>query len=313
MVLRPALRLTVALLVAELLAAPLPAARAASEAEAQTAVAEEPAADAASPDKAGEAPDLEKMHKQLCTLIETAARDNGLPVGFFTRLIWKESRFRHDAVSPRGAQGIAQFMPGTAADRGLDDPFDVEMAIPASARLLFDLERRFGNLGLAAAAYNAGETRVHNWLSEVGGLPLETRDYVLSITGVPAETWADSDAAPKLPKNAAKETDCLALAALLRGPGAALAPGIATTRAPWGVQIAGGFSRAKVIGAYQRLKARHAAIIADRAPMIVSGRMPGRGTRAFYRARVPAATRAEAEKLCAALQRAGTACIVLKT
>jgi soluble lytic murein transglycosylase-like protein len=175
--------------------------------------------------------------EELCALIETAADDNGLPVGFFTRLIWKESRFRHDAVSPKGAQGIAQFMPGTALERGLDDPFDARTAIPASANLLADLKDRFGNLGLAAAAYNAGVNRVHEWLSDAATLPYETRDYVLSITGTSAETWADSDA-PRPPVAAEGETDCLALAALLKGPGSALAPEIETAEAPWGAATA---------------------------------------------------------------------------
>ena len=52
---------------------------------------------------------------------------------FFARLIWKESRFDPNAVSPAGAEGIAQFMPGTAAMRGLKNSFDIEQAIPASA------------------------------------------------------------------------------------------------------------------------------------------------------------------------------------
>ena len=53
-----------------------------------------------------------------------------------TRLIWAESRFRVHAVSPKGAQGIAQFMPATAAERGLADPFDPEQAVPKAARLV---------------------------------------------------------------------------------------------------------------------------------------------------------------------------------
>ncbi|MGE4246981.1 MAG: transglycosylase SLT domain-containing protein, partial [Parvibaculaceae bacterium] len=129
-------------------------------------------------------------HTTVCALIEAAAREHDLPVSFFTRLIWKESAFRPDAVSPKGAQGIAQFMPGTAAMRGLADPFDPHQAIPASASLLRDLRARFGNLGLAAAAYNAGADRVANWMAGTGYLPLETEDYVLSITGTAAERWA---------------------------------------------------------------------------------------------------------------------------
>ena len=128
--------------------------------------------------------------KTVCQLIEEAAAAHAIPVGFFTRLIWRESSFRAGAVSPKGAQGIAQFMPGTAALRRLADPFDPAAAIPASAHYLRDLSDRFGNLGLAAAAYNAGEKRVSNWLGGSGGLPFETRAYVVAITGAEADDWA---------------------------------------------------------------------------------------------------------------------------
>lgn len=264
----------------------------------------------------GEAADAdpEAAQKALCTLIETAAADNGLPYNFFTRLIWKESRFRAGAVSPKGAQGIAQFMPGTAEERGLEDPFDVATAIPASARFLADLKIRFGNLGLAAAAYNAGPNRVSNWLDEDATLPFETQSYVVSITGISAETWADPEAKVELPAEPENAKDCLALAALLKGPGIELTPQIETAaRAPWGVQVAGGFSKSVVIGTYASLQKRFPSLLSDRAPMIVGGRMPGRGTRAFYRARVPVETRKEGEKFCAELRAAGASCVVLKT
>ena len=106
------------------------------------------------------------------------------------RLIWQESRFRVSAVSPAGAQGIAQFMPATAAERKLKDPFNPRQALWAAAGLLSSLKRRFGNLGLAAAAYNAGPKRVTDWLGDKRRLPEETRDYVKAITGRPASSWA---------------------------------------------------------------------------------------------------------------------------
>ncbi len=56
---------------------------------------------------------------------ERTATDHDLPPDFFARLIWRESRFRPDALSYKGAQGIAQFMPGTAKLRGLQDSYDV--------------------------------------------------------------------------------------------------------------------------------------------------------------------------------------------
>jgi transglycosylase-like protein with SLT domain len=128
----------------------------------------------------------------LCDTLAVAAHKSGLPVSFFANLIWQESRFVFRAVSPAGALGIAQFMPKTAAAMGLTDPFDPLKALPASARLLSGLFQRFGNLGLTAAAYNAGEARVSNWLSEKSGLPQETRNYVLAITGFPVEHWKEA-------------------------------------------------------------------------------------------------------------------------
>jgi soluble lytic murein transglycosylase-like protein len=92
--------------------------------------------------------------------VEDAAAENGLPVEFFARVIWQESRFNARAVSPKGASGIAQFMPQTASWHGLADPFDPIEALRHSAAYLRELRDRFGNLGLAAAAYNAGPGRV---------------------------------------------------------------------------------------------------------------------------------------------------------
>ncbi len=104
----------------------------------------------------------------LCNALYTSAQDNDLPVPFFANLIWQESRLRDDAVSRKGALGIAQFMPETAAETGLDNPFDPLQAIPASARFLRELRLEFGNLGFVAAAYNAGAHRVVEWLEHRG-------------------------------------------------------------------------------------------------------------------------------------------------
>src|SRR5258708_13127043 len=82
-------------------------------------------------------------------------------------------------------------MPATAAEVGLDDPFDPVKALPASARFLRKLHNEFGNLGLAAAAYNAGSGRIQKWLSARSALPRETRDYVRIITGNNAENWLE--------------------------------------------------------------------------------------------------------------------------
>jgi hypothetical protein len=126
---------------------------------------------------------------ELCNALLTSAQDNDLPVPFFANLIWQESGLQKDAVSAKGAMGIAQFMPDTAAEHGLGDPFDPLRAISASARLLRELRGQFGNLGLAAAAYNAGARRVSQWLERRGKLPRETLSYVVNVTGRSVEEW----------------------------------------------------------------------------------------------------------------------------
>lgn len=150
-------------------------------------------------------PVVYRSREEICETLARAANNNDLPVHFFIRLLYQESSFRPAAISTAGAFGIAQFMPETAADRRLDNPFDPAQAIPASARLLRDLYRKFGNLGLAAAAYNAGPKRIEDWRANKGPLPQETRDYVKAITGWPIETWADAQAggpALKIPQAA---------------------------------------------------------------------------------------------------------------
>jgi soluble lytic murein transglycosylase-like protein len=96
--------------------------------------------------------------------------------------LYQESRFNPFARSPAGAQGIAQFMPGTARAMGLDDPFDANRAIDAQAHLMRDLLRQFGSVPLALAAYNAGPAPV----SRCGCVPAipETQAYVADILGL---------------------------------------------------------------------------------------------------------------------------------
>src|SRR5262245_12617359 len=133
-------------------------------------------------------------HEELCTLLVEVARAHELPVGFFANLLWQESKFDHRTVSRAGAQGVAQFMPRTAKLFGLQNPFDTREALPASGRFLRILLEQFGNLGLAAAAYNAGPRRVIAWREKRGQLPKETLDYVRIITGRPAADWAGTTA-----------------------------------------------------------------------------------------------------------------------
>jgi hypothetical protein len=261
----------------------------------------------------------ETIDQALCRMIESAAATHRLPVDFFTRLIWQESSFRPGVTSRAGAQGAAQFMPGTAAERGLADPFDPEQAIPKSAELLDDLRRRFGNLGLAAAAYNGGPARVEAWLAGRGSLPSETRNYVSSITGRSAEDWAEEARRIGPPQPDDTNARCLVLVTDFRrgrAPPAIAAysgPIEESPIAPWGVQLAGNFSKERALASYARAHARHAAILSDVVPMVIGTRLRSRGTRAFYRVRIPAATREAANEICTRLHKAGGACVVLKS
>ncbi|MFZ0259746.1 MAG: lytic transglycosylase domain-containing protein [Pseudolabrys sp.] len=82
-----------------------------------------------------------------------------------------------------------------------------QAAIAASARLLRNIVRQFGNLGLAAAAYNAGPRRIQDWLARKGKLPEETQHYVKTITGRPAENWKAAKAASSV-QNVPRQAPC---------------------------------------------------------------------------------------------------------
>jgi soluble lytic murein transglycosylase-like protein len=115
--------------------------------------------------------------------IARAALRWNVPMNLLAAQLYAESGFNPFAHSPAGAQGIAQFMPGTAQAYGLDDPYDPAAAIDAQAHLMSDLLKRFGGkLSLALAGYNAGAGAVERY----GGVPpyAETRAYVAKILGL---------------------------------------------------------------------------------------------------------------------------------
>ncbi|SFI33753.1 lytic transglycosylase domain-containing protein [Bradyrhizobium sp. cf659] len=162
--------------------------------------------------------------EQFCHALREAAEASGIPVPFFARLLWQESRFRSNEVSPAGAQGVAQFMPETAAEVGLDDPFDPMKALPASAKFLRKLRDDFGNLGLAAAAYNAGPGRIQKWLARESELPRETRDYVRIITGTKAEDWTERAEALAIRIELPREAPCEGVGSLSKTKDVAWVP-----------------------------------------------------------------------------------------
>ena len=258
--------------------------------------------------------------KSICLLVESSARANGLPVEFFARVIWQESRFRADAVGPvtrsgKHAEGIAQFMPGTAAERQLLNPFDPIQALPKSAEFLRDLRQQFGNLGLAAAAYNAGPHRVREWLDGMGPMPSQTRHYVYAVTGSTVEQWSKGgDAADKKQQGGA---DCgLLIATLKRAPNPfveALETRLVQSGVqPWGVILSAGFSRSHILAQYASIERQQAAQLAGHDPSIVETRLLTRGSRPFYQVRIGAPDRAAANDLCNRIRRNHGACVILR-
>ena len=258
----------------------------------------------------------------MCLMIESAARAAGLPLEFFARVIWQESRFQPDAVGPvtrsgQRAQGIAQFMPGTASERRLLDPFNPVQALPKSAEFLGELRDQFGNLGLAAAAYNAGPRRVQEWLAGTGPMPQETRNYVLAITGSSGRGLGQRPGATARCRSARRRPSCRELMALLKRrpiPSSTELEQHVTLAAAklWGVQLAAGFNRDKALAMYARAMKRLNAVIGDQDPSLLSSVMRSRGTRAFYQVRIGADTRPAADDLCNRIRRAGGACFVLR-
>lgn len=117
--------------------------------------------------------------------IEAAARRHGVPPDLLMRVAYQESRFRDDVISgctksPVGAAGMFQFMPGTAADLGVN-PLDVASAADGAARYLASNKRKFGSWELALMAYNWGPGNVQKYVAGSKSPPAETRNYVAQI------------------------------------------------------------------------------------------------------------------------------------
>lgn len=255
-----------------------------------------------------------KFLADVCARIEKAALERGLPPAFLARLIWKESRFDPDAVSPKGAAGIAQFMPGTARDRGLEDPFDPRSAIPATAHYLADLRKEFGNLGLAAAAYNAGPNRVRRWRAGRTGLPGETRSFVRSITGFGAFEWNGEDT-PKaefaLHKELPFQEACRAMPIRrIKRPPVQFE---SAEWQPWGVHLTADWSPTRALSHYARIQRKHPDVLAGISPMVLRVVNYSWGTAPRFEIRVGQPDRKMANAFCKKLRKAGGLCLVYKT
>lgn len=126
--------------------------------------------------------------------IELASQQYGIPASVLAAQINQESGFNPNARSSAGAEGIAQFEPGTAASVGLSNPFDPITSIMAMAKLDSQYVSEFGSLDLALAAYNAGPGAVETAGNQIPNIT-ETQNYVTSIlsaAGVSGSTGGDS-------------------------------------------------------------------------------------------------------------------------
>jgi hypothetical protein len=265
-----------------------------------------------SPAMAAKAPDRKAFATTVCAAVDKAAATHNLDRIFFARLLWKESLFDPNAVSPAGAQGIAQFMPDTAERRKLEDPFEPMAAISASAAFLADLEKQFGNLGLAAAAYNAGEGRIERWLAGTSILPDETEGYVAFITGKVADEWKDKaakHAIPALGKTGDFTSQCIALASRQVSPTGGVRRGKSQ---PWGALLAADFNEGRALSMFKRLKLRFPQALDGVQPFVVRKANLSRGRKKMAFVMVGAKTQADAQALCAKYTAAGLPCLVRK-
>jgi hypothetical protein len=253
----------------------------------------------------------------ICQVVESAASANGLPLEFFAQVIWQESRFRTDAVGPltrtgHRAQGIAQFMPMTAAERLLHDPFDPIQALPKSAEFLRELRAQFGNLGLAAAAYNAGPQRVRDWLAGRRTLPSETQVYVRKVTGRAVQEWTrpgqiSLTITPSTEMPCTQTTQTAKLVAKPQAPIVVVQP---KRTSEWGIQLIGDRSEVKALEVYRLLQKKHQSILGSYEPIIIRTTAKVSAGPIWSRVRIDADNRETAQALCLKLRAAGENCLV---
>ena len=245
-----------------------------------------------------------------CGQIAREARRHGLDPHFFARLIWQESRFDANALSPANAMGIAQFIRSTADRRGLRDPYNPADALAHSAHYLGELTRRYGNMGLAAVAYNGGERRADGLLTG-GGLARETINYVRIITGLSAERWRDDppDAHDmRLAPDKEFARACLDMAQTRRVT--ALAPPKPKLR-KWGAQLAFGTSEAAARAKFKQVAANCASVRGERVDVLpITNRV--RWRKGYYMVRISRNDRFSAAKVCKRARAQGCACVVYR-
>lgn len=129
------------------------------------------------------AKELPKAVRDLSDIVSGYARDYGVDPRLALAVMAQESRGNQNAVSPAGATGLMQLMPGTARDLGVN-PYDATDNIRGGVKYLSQLSDRYGgDTTRMLAAYNWGPARVDRWAGDVGRLPGETQDYLKNVSG----------------------------------------------------------------------------------------------------------------------------------
>ena len=255
---------------------------------------------------------LKSYSDDVCTAIQHDAEASDLPPGYFARLIWQESHFDANAASWAGAEGIAQFIPSTGRLQGLTNAYNPAEALWRSAQYLQFLRGKFGNLGLAAAAYNGGENGVARFIAGSGYLAAETLDYVQIITGIPVTQWLAADvptADYTLADDKPFHDACVELAetSTLK----TFTPPTAIVQ-PWGIQMQQFFAEATARRFFTRIQGLYPAVLGDEQLMLVAKRNPNFGPALRWTVEIGRDNRADAQKLCETLAKAGGACIVVR-
>lgn len=247
-----------------------------------------------------------------CNAIQAFSTRHGLDRDFFARLIWQESRFDPNALSHANARGIAQFIPSTAALRGLKDPYNPADALEHSAQYLAEMVKRYGNEGMAAIGYNGGERRAKGFL-EGKGLAPETVNYVPIITGLSAEDWRDDP--PKahdmgLSKTEPFLTACYAMAQNRRITPLARPKPPQPAIKPWGVQIAFAQSKQAARAALRRKTSTCRSLVGSEKADLIYKPHRVASKKGYFFAHFGRNSRDGALKLCNAMRRQGCTCRV---
>jgi Transglycosylase SLT domain len=262
---------------------------------------------------------LPELGDSLCVALRKEALANDLPAGFFIALIQQESRLDPLAQSHVGAQGIAQFMPKTAQWRGLPDPFEPFQALHESARWLHELRHQFGNLGLAAAAYNAGPRRVQDWIRGRAKLPEETKRYVAKITGKSADEWVRVGVVDQTGTTEEDGLSCDTIKFAKSGVSVPLRDrenldrlGSQAEHASWALQLIGDPSENRAIAEYKTLQRKFSEFLANRPPIVLRNQVGAKGSAYWFRVRISEKTRGSATELCTKLRTRGGSCLVVR-